>query len=73
MGEAVSATPLGEAQLQALRAAIGKSLGLTVDLKTRVDESLLGGLRVTIGGRTYDGSVRTQLRALRERLAAGGA
>lgn len=72
-GEAVSATPLGEAQLQALRAAIGKSLGLRVDLKTRVDESLLGGLRVTIGGRTYDGSVRTQLRALRERLAAGGA
>lgn len=71
-GEAVSATPLEAGQVQALRAAIEKRLGVGVDLKTRVDESLLGGLRVTLGGRTYDGSVRTQLRALRERLAAGG-
>ena len=71
-GEAVSAAPLGEGQVQALRSAIEKSLGVGVDLKTRVDESLLGGLRVTLGGRTYDGTVRSQLRALRERLAAGG-
>jgi len=71
-GEAVSAAPLAEGQKEALRAALGRSLGLTVELKTREDPSLIGGLRVTVGGRTYDGSVRAQLRALRERLAAGG-
>jgi F-type H+-transporting ATPase subunit delta len=71
-GEAVSAAPLAEGQKEALRAVLGMSLGLTVNLKTREDPSLLGGLRVTIGGRRYDGSVRAQLRALRERLAAGG-
>jgi F-type H+-transporting ATPase subunit delta len=70
--EAVSATPLSEGQAQALSAAIGTSLGLNVDLKARVDPSLLGGLRLSVGGRTYDGTVRTQLRALRDRLAAGG-
>jgi F-type H+-transporting ATPase subunit delta len=72
-GEAVSATPLSEEQREALGAALGKNLGLTVELRTRVDPGLLGGLRVTVGGRTYDGSVRARLRALRERLAAGGA
>lgn len=71
-GEAVSAVPLEPGQAQALRAAIEKGLGVGVELKARVDPSLLGGLRVTLAGRTYDGSVRTQLRALRERLVAGG-
>lgn len=72
-GEAVSAAPLAQAQVEALAAALGRGLGVTVDLRTREDKSLLGGLRVTLGGRTYDGSVRAQLRALRDRLAAGGA
>jgi F-type H+-transporting ATPase subunit delta len=72
-GEAVSAAPLAEAQKEALRAALGESLGLTVHLDTREDPGIIGGLRVRIAGRTYDGTVRAQLRALRERLAAGGA
>jgi F-type H+-transporting ATPase subunit delta len=72
-GEVVSAAPLPEGQQQALSAALGKTLGLRVDLKTRQDPGLLGGVRVSIAGRTYDGSVRAQLRALRERLAGGAA
>jgi F-type H+-transporting ATPase subunit delta len=72
-GEVVSAAPLGAGQKEALSAALGRTLGLGVELKSREDPSLLGGARVSIGGRTYDGSVRAQLRALRERLAGGGA
>jgi F-type H+-transporting ATPase subunit delta len=71
--EAVSATPLSEGQAQALRAAVAAILNLNVELKARVDPSLLGGVRLSVGGRTYDGTVRTRLRALRDRLAAGGA
>jgi F0F1-type ATP synthase delta subunit len=33
---------------------------------------LVGGLLVTVGGKTYDGTVRTRLAALRRRLAATG-
>ena len=33
---------------------------------------VLGGLLVRVGGRTYDGTVRTRLDALRQRLAAAG-
>ena len=72
-GEAASATPLSEEQRTAIAAALGRSLGRAVELVPRLDPSLLGGVRVTIAGRSYDGSVRARLQALRERLAAGGA
>lgn len=71
-GEAASAVPLAAGQLEALGAALGSSLGRRVELKTRVEPGLLGGLRVSVGGRTYDGSLRSQLQSLRSRLAGGG-
>jgi len=72
--EAVSAHPLPGAQKQALEAVLGA--GARVELRTRVEPEVLGGLLVRMGGKTYDGTVRTQLAALRRRLAAsspGGA
>lgn len=68
--EAVSAVPLGSAQRQALGAALAGKGG-SIELVTEVEPALVGGLVVRVFGRTYDGSVRTQLRALRRRLAAG--
>jgi F-type H+-transporting ATPase subunit delta len=69
--EAVSAVTLPEAQRRALAAALGGAVEL-VELRTRVDPALIGGLLVQAGGRTYDGTVRTHLAALRRRLAAIG-
>lgn len=46
--------------------------GGTVMLSTAVDPALLGGAVVRVGDQLVDGSVRTRLRALRERLVAGG-
>jgi F-type H+-transporting ATPase subunit delta len=71
MAEAVSAQPLDEAQLGTLRAALKNATGREVELRARVDPALLGGLVVTLLGRTYDGSVRAQLGLLRERLVRG--
>jgi F-type H+-transporting ATPase subunit delta len=69
--EAFSAVVLPEAQRTALAAALGgRRAG--VELRTQVDPALVGGLLVRVGGRTYDGSVRTQLAALRRRLASAG-
>jgi F0F1-type ATP synthase delta subunit len=42
-----------------------------VELARRVDADVLGGILVRMGGRTYDGTVRSQLKALRESLAHG--
>jgi F-type H+-transporting ATPase subunit delta len=63
--EVASATPLGEGQRRALEAALGGA----VELRSRVDPGLVGGLVVRVAGKTYDGSVRGRLEALRRRLA----
>jgi F-type H+-transporting ATPase subunit delta len=67
--EAVSAVPLAAEQKQALESAL-KGDAASVELVERVDPALVGGLVVRAFGRTYDGSVRTRLNALRRRLAA---
>jgi len=69
--KAVSAVPLAEAQRAALAQALGSAVGRNVELEARVDPAVLGGVRVTVGGRTYDGTVRSRLAALRERLVSG--
>jgi F-type H+-transporting ATPase subunit delta len=66
--EAVSAVPLAAEETRALAAALGGA----VELVTRVDPELVGGVLVRTGGKTYDGTVRTRLDALRRRLAATG-
>jgi F-type H+-transporting ATPase subunit delta len=65
---AVSAVELDASQRQALVSALEKGTGKSVELDTKVDASVLGGLRVTLGGRTLDGTVEARLRALRRRL-----
>jgi ATP synthase F1 delta subunit len=67
--EAVSAVPLDEAQTRAVAQALGRATGREVDLSSRVDPRLLGGMLVKMEGRTYDGSVRARLLALRRTLA----
>jgi F-type H+-transporting ATPase subunit delta len=69
--EAVSATPLDGAQTKALEKALSGRQGGPVELATRSDPSLIGGIVVRMGGMTYDGSVRAQLRALKQALAGG--
>lgn len=68
--EAVSASPLDPEQLGALSGALRDALGAKVDLRARVDAAVLGGVLVNAGGRTYDGTVRGRLTALRRRLVA---
>jgi F-type H+-transporting ATPase subunit delta len=69
--EAVLAVAPTEEQSLALAAALGGTAG-PAELRCRVDPELIGGLLVTVGGTTYDGTVRTRLAALKRRLAATG-
>ena len=43
--------------------------GRTIAATYEIDKELLGGIRVTVGDMVYDGSLRQQLDALREKLA----
>lgn len=66
--EVVSAVPLPSEVQETLRSKIASSLGKTIELKLSVDKELLGGIRLRIGDKVADASVRHQLDRLRESL-----
>jgi F-type H+-transporting ATPase subunit delta len=66
--EVVSAVPIPENLQQALRTKIESSLKKTVELTLTVDKEILGGLRLRMGDRVADASVRHRLEQLRELL-----
>jgi F-type H+-transporting ATPase subunit delta len=67
--EAVSATTLDAEDLKRLQGALKVLAGHEVEVVSRIDPALLGGVLVRMQGKSYDGSVRTRLRNLRGRLA----
>ncbi len=64
--EVTSASAMSTAQVNKMKALLSKMTGKTVVLEQRQDPSLLGGVVTRIGGKVYDGSLRTQLEALRK-------
>jgi F-type H+-transporting ATPase subunit delta len=66
-----SAAPLTDADVAALRDRLTGMTSGTVEIRTRVDPTLLGGVTVRLGDRLIDGSVRGRLDRLRSRLASG--
>ena len=63
--EVASAEKLSDAQLGALEDELRISIGRDVQIETRVDASLLGGLVVKVGSRMVDSSLRTKLQSLK--------
>jgi len=59
-----SARPLTEAQAKALRGRLASFSGKEVHLEKRVDENLIGGVRVRLENTVFDDSVRGRLDAL---------
>jgi F-type H+-transporting ATPase subunit delta len=64
-----SAAPLPEAEQEALRRRLSAVTGIQIHLDMHTDPALLGGLVAQVGSRMFDGSLRTQLRRMREALA----
>jgi len=63
--EVVSAVELSDAQTGDLKAALTKALGGQADIHTRVDPAILGGLKVRVGSRLFDASLKTKLDSLK--------
>ena len=63
-----TAVPLSGEDVEALARRLAEITGKRVEVETRVDESLLGGLTARIGDRLIDGSTRSKLTALKRRL-----
>ena len=67
---AISAVPLTAQQRAALHGKLESLTGKTIDLKTKVDAKVLGGIRLDIEGTELDGTVQNRLAALRRDIAS---
>lgn len=66
--ELTTAKPLAKEQADAIAGRLCQVLGKEVRLSTQEDEDLIGGIIARIGNLVMDGSVKTRLRLLGERL-----
>jgi F-type H+-transporting ATPase subunit delta len=66
-----AAAPLPEPVLDRLKARLGQATGKEIYLEAAIDPAILGGVVAQVGSTVYDGSLRTQLRRMREYLLKG--
>ena len=68
----VAARELSDDQRQKLTEALKKAAGSDVKIELSVDESLIGGLRVKLGSKMIDTSIRSKLAALQNTMKEAG-
>jgi F-type H+-transporting ATPase subunit delta len=63
--EVTTAVKLSAAQQKGVAAALRQALGKDPEITTRIDPSILGGLKVRVGSRLFDSSLKTRLDQLK--------
>ena len=66
-----AANELSEDRITAIRKELEKHTGKQIVLSLQTDPDLIGGLQAEMGGKLFDGSVKTQLKRIEETLAKG--
>lgn len=70
--QVTTAVPVDAAEEQRIAEYLGRLTGgKRVEVETRVDPEIIGGIIARVGDKLIDGSARTSLLHLRERLEAG--
>jgi F-type H+-transporting ATPase subunit delta len=71
--EVTAAEALKDKHVAALKAALAELTGgKSVEVTTKIDPEIIGGLIVKLGSRMVDGSLRTKLNSLRARMKEVG-
>lgn len=60
-----TAVALTDAQTDSLKSALRQALGKDPQIETKVDPAILGGLKVRVGSRLYDASLKSKLDSLK--------
>lgn len=71
IADVTTAEPIDKAAESAIKQRLSTLVGKQVEIRTHVDESIIGGVIARVGDQLIDGSVSNQLRRLRARLSAG--
>jgi F-type H+-transporting ATPase subunit delta len=70
VAEVTTAVALSEAQQKKVEDRLKQLTGAKkIDLRAHIDPRIIGGMIARVGDVLYDGSVRTRLQALQERLS----
>ena len=62
------ATQPTESDLARIRAALVKAVGQDVEVTSRVDPGIIGGIITKVEDKVFDGSIKTQLERVRNAL-----
>jgi F-type H+-transporting ATPase subunit delta len=71
VADVTTAVPIDKSAEQAISQRLSSIVGKQVQIRTHVDESIIGGIVARIGDQLIDGSVNSQLKRLRTRLETG--
>jgi F-type H+-transporting ATPase subunit delta len=63
--QVTTAVPLSAAQSKGVAAALRQALGKDPEIETRVDPAILGGIKVQVGSRLFDASLKSKLDSLK--------
>ena len=66
IAEVISAAPLTNEQKDALTEKLSKMINKTVEAIYTVVPALIGGIKIEIEGKTYDGSINKKLHSIKE-------
>lgn len=70
-GVVFSTTILSDDQIKGIETAVSKREGKKVLLTPKIDESLIGGIKVVIEDHVYDGSIKNKITSLQSELLKG--
>ena len=63
-----TAAPVGQSEIESIRKRLTETLGKEVVLHPYTDSTMIGGVKLQMGDQLIDGSVRAELRRMRDRL-----
>ena len=67
-GFVYSTEPLEKGKIDEISQVISKKIGKKVELKNKLDERLIGGVKVVVHDHVFDGSVKYKLETMKEQL-----
>ncbi len=65
----VSAVPISDENMKAITEKLETLTGKSIEMTSKIDKTILGGVTVRIGDRVIDGSLKSRLEDVREDLA----
>ncbi len=67
-GYVYSTKPLDEKQIASIESAISKKFNNKVELVNRIDERLIGGVKVVVHDHVFDGSIKNKLETMKTKI-----